>query len=127
MRFARIAIITLVAASAIAADRRRAVSPVTAHFCDSGFDVAGVEVPAEFCIRKFVTVPTPRVLLFAPNGDLFVSSPRRITPGAAPAGSGSIYVFRETDPAAPPQRYVFYNASELDTVHGLLIAGDRFY
>jgi len=126
MRFARIAIITLVAASAIAADRRRAVLPVTAHFCDSGFDVAGVEVPAEFCIRKFADVPTPRVLLFAPNGDLFVSSPKSPTSGGAPAGAGAIFLFRDTKSDAPT-RYTFATGDAFRSVHGLLIKDDRFY
>src|SRR6266852_2332977 len=89
-----IAMAALVSASqlAAAARRRPITAPDTSHFCDLGTDVQGVSVPPEFCIRKFADVPTPRVLLFAPNGDLFVSSPRRRTPGAAPAGAGAIFV-----------------------------------
>jgi glucose/arabinose dehydrogenase len=126
MRFARIAIIALAATTALAADRRRAVLPVTVHFCDSGFDVAGVEVPPEFCIRKFADVPTPRVLLFAPNGDLFVSSPKTPTSGGAPPGAGAIFLFRDTKSDAPT-RYTFASGDAFRSVHGLLIKDGRFY
>src|SRR6266516_5030929 len=90
--------IALTAVSAVAAPRRRAVPSVPNLFCDSGADLAGVTVPDDVCIRKFADVPTPRVLLFAPNGDLFVSSPKRRTPGAAPAGAAAIFVYRDADP-----------------------------
>jgi len=97
-RIAHIVAIALIAVSAVAAPRRRAVPSVPTHFCDFGTDVPGVTVPDGFCIRKFADVPTPRIMLFAPNGDLFVSSPKRITPGAAPPGAGAIFVFSGTDP-----------------------------
>jgi glucose/arabinose dehydrogenase len=116
--------IALIAVCAAAAPRRRAVPSVPARFCDSGSDVAGVTVPDGFCIRKFADVPTPRVLLFAPNGDLFVSSPKRRTPGAAPAGAGAIFVFRESDPG---KRSTFAEGDAFQSVHGILVAGDSFY
>src|SRR5437016_219466 len=88
----------LLALASPAADRRRATpKPDQSHFCDFGTDVAGVKVPPGFCIRKFVSLATPRTLLFAPNGDLFVSSPKRITPGGAPAGAAAIFILRETN------------------------------
>src|SRR5581483_8984200 len=84
--------------------------PTGGFFCDlPGDDVTGATFPPGFCVRKFaglspdagMNVPapcahppcaptpeihTPRVLAFAPNGDLFASSPSESTPGAAPPG-----------------------------------------
>src|SRR6266849_5928299 len=119
--------IALVSLSAAAAPRRRAVPSVPIHFCDGGSDVAGITVPAEFCVRKFADVPTPRVLLFAPNGDLFVASPKRRTPGAAPPGAGAIFLFREGDLGAPPARITFAEGDAYQAVHGILIANGFFY
>src|SRR4051812_25133472 len=64
-------------------------------FCASGTDVVGLHVPDGFCIRKFAELKTPRVLAFAPNGDVFVSSPSTETAGGAAAGIGGIYVLRD--------------------------------
>jgi glucose/arabinose dehydrogenase len=108
-------------APAIAAPRRRP-APRLPTFCSSGTDIAGVTVPEGFCVRKFADVHTPRVLAFAPNGDLFVSSPATLTPGGAPLGDGAIYLFRQTDPALPPSRLTY--ATGLDSVHGLAFTAD---
>jgi glucose/arabinose dehydrogenase len=108
----------IVVSPAVAAPRRRA-APRMPTFCSAGSDIAGVTVPEGFCVRKFVDVPTPRVLAFAPNGDLFVSSPAEATPGGAPAGDAAIYVFRQTDPTLPPVRTTFAAGPQFDTVHGL--------
>ncbi|MDQ6801260.1 MAG: hypothetical protein M3041_10525 [Acidobacteriota bacterium] len=116
--------IALVCLSAVAAPRRRAVPSVSDRFCDTGTDVAGITVPAEFCIRKFADVPTPRVLLFAPNGDLFVSSPKRITPGGAPPGAGAIFLYRGADPA---RRTTYADGDGFQSVHGILIVNGSFY
>jgi glucose/arabinose dehydrogenase len=121
------AVITLALAAPAAERRRAAPKRDQSHFCDFGTDVAGVKVPAEFCIRKFVSIPTPRTLVFAPNGDLFVSSPRRITPGAAPAGAATIFVLRETNSALAPQQFTFAQGAAFDSVHGLLIRNGRLY
>jgi glucose/arabinose dehydrogenase len=125
-----IALSALVAMPPLAAATRRRVivAPDTSHFCDLGVDVQGVTVPPEFCIRKFADVPTPRVLYFAPNGDLFVASPRRFTPGGAPAGAGAIFLFRQTDTTQPPVRYAFAGTDpSLESVHGLLIKDNTFF
>jgi glucose/arabinose dehydrogenase len=111
--------------TAAAAPRRRAIAhpPLQPAFCDNGEDVAGVSVPSGFCIRKFADVPTPRVLAFAPNGDLFVSSPRRVTPGGAPRGTGAIYLF----PEARGERVAFATGDAFETVHALLVTEDKLY
>jgi glucose/arabinose dehydrogenase len=105
---------------------RRAAGPRAgeSRFCDTGADVAGVTVPAGFCIRKFADVQTPRVMLFAPNGDLFVSSPLRQTPGGAPPGAGAIFLFRGADPAAMS---TFAAGDHFESVHGMLISSGRFF
>src|SRR5438132_10501429 len=126
-RFLIITAICLIPAAAFAGERRRAVPSVGTHFCEWGTDVPGITVPAEFCIRKFADVQTPRVLLFAPNGDLFVSSPKRITPGGAPPGAGAIFLFRQSDLDKPPQRFTFAQGQQYQTVHGLLIADGFLY
>lgn len=118
--------IALIAPVAVAGPRRRAVEPAS-RFCDFGTDVPGITLPDDFCIRKFVDVATPRVLLFAPNGDLFVSSPKRVTAGGAPPGAGAIFVFRENGPDKPPSGYTFASGPDLETVHGILIANGAFY
>jgi glucose/arabinose dehydrogenase len=100
------------------------VPSVPQRFCDTGSDVAGITVPAEFCVRKFADVPTPRVMLFAPNGDLFVSSPKRITPGGAPPGPGAIFLYRGAD---PDKRTTYADGDSFQSVHGILIANGSFY
>lgn len=114
------------------------------YFCDlPGDNVPGAVVPDGFCIRKFaglaadagvgVTPPcnhppcaptpevvTPRVLAFAPNGDLFASSPSESTPGAAPPGVGGIYVLPDDNHDGVADRAIlFLQGKDFNTVHGL--------
>lgn len=81
--------------------------------------VPGVTVPDGFCIRRYGNVPTARVLAFAPNGDLFVSSPSTGTPGGAPPGSGAIMVVSDDnhDGAGDTPRSFL---AGVEDVHGLL-------
>src|ERR1700719_2850960 len=131
LRTSRVALasagVLLIASTAFAAPRHCAAPSVGLHFCDSGSDVLGVTVPPDFCIRKFANVSTPRVLLFAPNGDLFVSSPGRVTAGGAPAGASAIFLFREKDPGQPLERYAFAQGPAYFSVHGIQIADGLFY
>jgi glucose/arabinose dehydrogenase len=126
--------VALVVPNLNAAPRRRAVvKPDVSHFCDIGSDIPGIGVPSGFCLRKFADVLTPRVMAFAPNGDLFVTSPATGTPGGAPSGLGAIVIFRQRDTLLPPDQYTF--ASEpsrpvprwyaFQSVHGLLVRDDR--
>jgi len=119
--------VLLIASTAFGAPRHRPAPTIGPHFCDSGLDIVGVTVPPDFCIRKFADVPTPRVLWFAPNGDLLVSSPKRVTPGGAPPGAGAIFLFRESQVGQQPVRYTFAQGITYSTVHGLLIAQDSLY
>jgi glucose/arabinose dehydrogenase len=101
--------------------------PSGARFCDlQGEAVAGASIPAEFCIRKFADLKTPRVLAFASNGDLFVASPSRATPGGAPLGLGGIYVLPDDNRDGRPDAILTYLAgADMDTVHGLAFAGGQ--
>lgn len=114
-------------ASGSAAPRRRAVRPDTSRFCDLGSDIPGIGLPDGFCLRKFSDLPTPRVLAFAPNGDLFVSSPSAPTPGGAPPGLGAVVIFRQSDTSAAPVQYTFASSNALASVHGLLVRPDALY
>ena len=121
-----IAVAALFTSHAVAAGRNRAVKhPEGSTFCEFGEDFPGIFVPPGFCVRKFADVLTPRVLLFASNGDLFVASPKRITPGGAPPGAGAIFMFRETE-LLHPQLFTFAQGDALETVHGLAIRDDSF-
>lgn len=120
-----VALATTLTLSATAAPRRRVTAPppLPPPFCASGLDVDGVTVPPEFCIRQFARVATPRVLAFAPNGDLFVSSPRRATPGGAPRGDAAIYLYR----LDTGQRFTFAQGDAYESIHALLVTPDTFY
>src|SRR6266852_1553980 len=126
-RRSSIALTIVAVAVELHAQRHRAAPSTSDRFCDFGTNVAGVSVPAELCLRKFADVPTPRDLLFAPNGDLFVASPKRRTPGAAPPGAGAIFLFREGDLGTPPARITFAEGDAYQAVHGILIANGFFY
>ena len=122
------AALLLTAVSTFADPPRRRVAPTFGeHFCDYGIDVAGITLPADFCIRKFADIPTARVLMFAPNGDLFVSSPKRVTPGGALPGAGAIFLLRETRPGDGPQKFTFAQGIAYQSVHALLISGTSLY
>jgi glucose/arabinose dehydrogenase len=122
-----LAALAIAPAIGAAGGKRRAVRPEPPLFCDFGSDVAGIGVPAGFCLRKFADVPTPRVLAFAPNGDVFVSSPSAQTPGGAPVGASSIFLLRQVSLASPPVRLTFASGSQFATVHGLLVRPDAVY
>jgi len=124
--FIALLFVALVVPNLSAAPRRRAVvKPDVSHFCDLGSDIPGIGVPNGFCLRKFVDVPTPRVMAFAPNGDLFVTSPATPTAGGAPPGMGAIVVFRQQDTMLPPEQYTFAFGPLFQSVHGLLVREDR--
>lgn len=115
-----------VADSGDASPRDTGPSPDASTFCDlAGVPATGVTVPSGFCVRKFATMPvaTPRVLAFAPNGDLFVASPHAFTPSGVPAGAGAIFVLPDDNHdgvADAISRYM--EGSMMETVHGLLFS-----
>lgn len=88
-------------------------------FCDLPPGPAtALKVPAGFCIRQFADstiVKEPRTIRIAPNGDVFVASPKQSTPGGAFGGMGAIVVLPDDDHDGrvdgPPQ--VFAGASAM--------------
>lgn len=95
------------------------------EFCSLGTDVPGAVVPAGFCMRRFATVGAPRVMAFAPNGDLFVAAPSLGTPGGAPSGPGAIVVFSDDNGDGVGEMHVY--AEGLPDVHGLSFGCDGLY
>ncbi len=57
--------------------------------------VEGSSVARGFFLRKFASVVSPRSISIAPNGDLFVTSPARPTPGGEGGGAGAIIVLSD--------------------------------
>jgi len=98
-----------------------ALGPLTGTpWCDLPLPaVAGLTVPEGFCIRRYGTVPTARVLMFAPNGDLFVSSPGLPQAGGAGPGLGAIVVAPDDNHDGLSDGNVTF-LSGVDDVHGLL-------
>jgi glucose/arabinose dehydrogenase len=92
-------------------------------FCSQGVDVPGTTVPGGFCLRRFAGVLTPRTLSFAPNGDLFVGSPKTGTPGSAPPGLGAVLVLHDDDKDGVAEMSKFLEG--VDDVHGVAL-GDGF-
>lgn len=87
--------------------------------------IPGAAVARGFFIRKFASVVSPRVMSFAPNGDLFVSSPARATPGGAGGGAGAILVLSDDDHDGIAESTVF--ADGIGDVHAVAVRGGFVY
>jgi glucose/arabinose dehydrogenase len=111
-------------------DRCEGVTPPAngsgATFCSLGADVPGLRVPEGFCIRRYATVGLPRVMLFAPNGDLFISSPSAITAAGDGGGMGAILVLSDDNRDGTAEVHTFATGG-LDTVHGLTFKDGFLY
>ena len=97
--------------------------PLPDFFCTAGTDVARAVVPAGFCLRHYATVGEARVLLFAPNGDLFVAAPSTPAPGGAGGGPAAIVVLTDDNHDGVAEQANF--ATGISDVHGLAM-GDGF-
>lgn len=95
------------------------------EYCASGTDVEGASLPEGFCIRRFASFAAPRVMAFAPNGDLFVSAPSTPTPGGATPGDGVILALSDDDHDGVAEVHRF--AEGLPDVHGLAFGCDSLY
>jgi len=97
-------------------------------WCSLGTPVNGANVPSGFCLRKFADVPAARTLVFAPNGDLFVSSPFNGTPGGAGGGLGAIIVLSDDDKDGVGELHTFAEGGVLTSIHGIAIGdGSVFF
>ena len=102
------------------------VGPAT--WCELPGSVTGAVVPAGFCVRQFAQVQTPRVLAFAPNGDLFVGAPSSITPGGAPSGLGGIYALYDDDKNGVADiNNVYLSGPQYSSLHGVLFHQGRLH
>jgi glucose/arabinose dehydrogenase len=102
--------------------------PAGPYFCDLPGAVSGISVPDDLCVHKFASIRAPRVLAFAPNGDLFVASPSVATPGGAPPGPGGIAVLPDDDGDGTADNIVtFAQNHDLSSVHGILFAQGQLY
>jgi glucose/arabinose dehydrogenase len=75
----------------------------------------------------FATVKTPRVLAFAPNGDLLIGSPREGTPGITDPGIGGVYVLTDDDHngIADVETQTFLTG--VPSMHGILVHKNFLY
>ncbi len=114
------------------------IPPVDAppeSWCFAGGALPQAIVPAGYCARLFVGSPDtnvahspvmePRVMAFAPNGDLFVSAPSTATPGGASGGPGSILVLTDDDHNGIAEVHTFLTG--VGDVHGIVFGPDALY
>ena len=96
-------------------------------WCALGHDVAGTVIPADFCVREFIApdqLHEPRVMAFAPNGDLFVSAPNQSTGASISNGPGDIVVLADDNRDGVAEKYVFAHVPD---VHGIAFGPDALY
>jgi glucose/arabinose dehydrogenase len=89
-------------------------------------DFSWLQVPDGFCVHYFATVPETRLLRFAPNGDLFVSSPSASCAGGASGGMGAIVVVPDDNHDGVGDGIVTYQ-SGMEQVQGLLFLNGHLY
>ncbi|MDP3278435.1 MAG: hypothetical protein Q8Q09_24815 [Deltaproteobacteria bacterium] len=82
-------------------------------------ETQGVIIPAGFFARVYARIASPRSMSVAPNGDLFVTSPARGTPGGEGGGMGEIVVLSDDDRDGNPERHTF--ATGLADVHSVAV------
>jgi glucose/arabinose dehydrogenase len=104
-------------------------------WCSVGRTVPQGRLPSGYCVKLFAgsadgsvahsPVMEPRVMAFAPDGDLFVSAPSMGTPGGAFGGPGAILVLTDDDADGVAEVHTFL--SGVADVHGLAFAPDALY
>jgi glucose/arabinose dehydrogenase len=87
--------------------------------------VSGASVARGFFLRRFATVVSPRSMSVAPNGDVFVTSPARSTPGGEGGGSGSIVVLSDDNRDGIAETHTF--ADGLGDVHAVAVRNGFVY
>jgi glucose/arabinose dehydrogenase len=87
--------------------------------------VPGAVVAQGFFLRRFATVVSPRSMSFAPNGDLFVTSPARGTPGGEGGGAGAIVVLSDDDRDGVAETHTFLDG--VADVHAVAVRGGFVY
>jgi glucose/arabinose dehydrogenase len=96
--------------------------------CALGLAPPAVILPDGYCMRTFATpasVPEPRTLAFAPNGDLFVAAPSMVTAGGARGGAGALLVLSDDNHDGVAEVHTFLGG--VADIHGIAIAPDAIY
>jgi glucose/arabinose dehydrogenase len=75
----------------------------------------------------FAKVRTPRVLDIAPNGDVFIGSPKVGTPGITDPGIGGIYVLADDDRNGVADNANATFLTGVPSLHGVLVAPEALY
>jgi hypothetical protein len=83
---------------------------------------ADMGVPDGFCLRRFARVRMPSVLAFAPNGDVFVSSPGLPLPEGTGPGLGAILALPDDDRDGVADAVIPF-VERVDSVWGLAFDG----
>jgi glucose/arabinose dehydrogenase len=89
--------------------------------------VVVASLPSTMCMCLFANVKTPRVLDFAPNGDLLIGSPREGTPGITDPGLGGVYILADDDRngVADDETQSFLRGES--SIHGILAHKGSLY
>ncbi|MBL8684929.1 MAG: hypothetical protein JNK05_37480 [Myxococcales bacterium] len=87
--------------------------------------VQGAAVARGFFLRRYATVVSPRSMSLAPNGDVFVTSPARSTPGGEGGGSGAVLVLSDDDRDGVAETHTF--ADGLADVHAVAVRNGYVY
>jgi glucose/arabinose dehydrogenase len=101
-------------------------------WCGRGLDVPGAQAASGFCLKSYAQISEARALVFAPNGDLFVSSPSESAPGGASGGTGTIFLLSDDNHDGVAETHVFLSALDAKgtkptEVHGLALGGGYLY
>ena len=89
-------------------------------------DLAWLHLPSGFCAHYFATVATARQLKFAPNGDLLVASPTKLTAGGANNGIARIVLLADDDRDGVADANITF-LDGLPATQGLMFGGGYLY
>jgi glucose/arabinose dehydrogenase len=87
--------------------------------------VAGAVVARGFFLRRFAGVVSPRSMSIAPNGDVFVTSPARSTPGGEGGGAGAILVLSDDNRDGVAETHTFLDG--VGDVHAVSVRDGFVY
>jgi glucose/arabinose dehydrogenase len=99
--------------------------PNAPTFCERGQDVIGVTPPDGFCLKYYAQIGEARSLAVAPNGDVFVGAPGRVTSGGATGGPGAVMVLSDDNHDGIAEGSLF--AGSLEDVHAVALGGGYVY
>jgi glucose/arabinose dehydrogenase len=88
-----------------------------------------LHIPEGFCAHHYAVVPNARQLRFAPNGDLFVTSPTLGTTGGGPGGLNEIVVVPDDNRDGYGDAVLTFRSgpATLNATQGILFANGYIY